>query len=276
LGTAGEFVGQNPSEEAPITYYLKDRSLIGDVYIEILNKDGKLLNKIPATKRKGINRVTWAMRMKPPKVATAVRMAYAGFIGPMYPEGTYTVKLVKGDKVYTNKLVLAVDPKCIHSKEDRALQYETSMKLYNLQEELAYLSELIKRAGKEAAAIADSVKKDDLKNYLKEFSGKLSDLSKTLIASKEGTGITGEEKLREKLSALYGGVVGYPGRPTDSQLERVKGLEDEFNKATGTKDKIISDYLEKINLQLSESGMKKLVLYPKEQFIIDRDKEKGV
>ena len=276
MGTAGEFLGQNPSEEAPITYYLKDRALIGDVYIEIYDKDGKLLNKIAASKMKGINRVTWAMRMKPPKVATAVRITYGGFIGPMYPEGTYTVKLIKGDKTYTDKLVLSVDPKCIHSKEDRALQYKTSMKLYNLQEELAYLSEIIKRAGGQAAALADSVKKDDLKNSLKEFSGKLKDLSKTIIASKEGTGITGEEKLREKLSELYGGVVQYPGRPTDSQIERVKGLEDEFNKAIDTKDKIISDYLEKINFQLSAAGMKKLELYSRDQFVIDRDKEKGV
>jgi photosystem II stability/assembly factor-like uncharacterized protein len=274
--TAGEFIGQNPSEEAAITYYLKDRALVGDVYIEIYDKGGKLLNKIPATKRKGINQVTWSMRMKPPKVATAVRLAYGGLTGPMYPEGTYTVKLVKGDKVFTEKLVLAVDPKCIHSKEDRALQNETAMKLYNLQEELAYLSELIKRAGKEATAAADSVKKDDGKNNLKEFAGKLNDLSITLIASKEGTGITGEEKLREKLSALYGGVVGYPGRPTDSQLERVKGLEDEFKKAVDAKDKIINNYLEKINLQLTSSAMKKLELYSREQFVIDRDKEKGV
>jgi photosystem II stability/assembly factor-like uncharacterized protein len=275
-GTAGEFTGLNPSEEAVITYYLKDRAVTGDVYIEVYDKDGKLLNKIAASKRKGINIITWPMRMKPPKVATAVRLTYGGLTGPMYPEGTYTVKLVKGDKVFTEKLVLAVDPKCVHSKEDRALQQETGMKLYNLQEELAFLSELIKRAGKDASAISDSVKKDDIKNNLKEFSGKLTDLSKTLIASKEGTGITGEEKLREKLSELYGSVIGYPGRPTDSQIERVNGLADEFKKANDSKDKIMTEYFDKINSQLTASGMKKIELYSKEQFVIDRDKEKGV
>ncbi len=274
--TAGEFIGQNPSEEAAITYYLKDRALVGDVYVEILDKDGKLLNKIAATKRKGINRVTWPMRMKPPKVATAVRLTYGGLTGPMYPEGSYTVKLVKGDKSYTEKLVLAIDPKCVHSKEDRALQYETAMKLYNLQEELAYLNELIIRAEKQAKTTADSVKSQDLKKELNEFSVKLTELSKTLVASKEGTGITGEEKLREKLSDLYGGVIGFPGRPTDSQLERVKGLDDEFKKAIDEKDKVMNSYLEKINVQLTASGMKKLELYSKEQFVIDRDKEKGV
>ena len=150
------------------------------------------------------------------------------------------------------------------------------MKLYNMQEDLAYLSEVINRINKATLILADSVKQEDLKKQLKEFSAKLIELSRTIIASKEGTGITGEEKLREKLSELYYSVVNFPGRPTDSQLQRVKGLEDDFNKANITKNKIFSDYLEKINSQLTINGLKKFELYSKEQFIIDRDKEKGI
>ena len=276
FGNAGEFIGQNPVEEAAITYYIKDRMLIGDVNIEIYDKDGKLLSKIPGTKRKGINRVTWPMRMKPPKVATAVRITYGGLFGPQYPEGTYTVKLIKGDKVFTQKMNIAVDPACIHSKEDRTLQFNSSLKLYNMQEDLAYLSEVINRINKDALALADAIKQDDLNKQLKEFSNKLTELSKTIIASKEGTGITGEEKIREKLSQLYSSIINFPGRPTDSQLQRVKGLEDEFNKAVITKDKIFTDYLGKINSKLTLSGSKKLEIYSKEQFATDRDKEKGI
>ncbi|MDR3665872.1 MAG: hypothetical protein P4L35_03405 [Ignavibacteriaceae bacterium] len=276
FGTAGEFIGQNPIEEAVITYYLKERTLIGDVNIEIYNKEGKLLSRIPGTKRKGINRITWPMRMKPPRVATAVRITYGGFTGPLYPEGTYTVKLIKGDKVFTQKMDIDIDPSCIHSKEDRDLQYNTSIKLYNMQEDLAYLSEVINRINKTAIVYSDTVKNSDLRYQLKEFSSKLTELSKTIIASKEGTGITGEEKLREKLSQLYSSIIIFPGRPTDSQLQRVKGLEDDFNKANISKDNIFKSYLDKINSQLPQSGMKKLELYSKEQFAIDRDKEKGI
>jgi UDP-N-acetylglucosamine enolpyruvyl transferase len=124
--------------------------------------------------------------------------------------------------------------------------------------------------------MADNVKKEDLIKMLKEFSVKLTELSMTIIASKEGTGITGEEKLREKLSMLYSSIVNFPGRPTDSQLQMITGLEDDFNKANITKDKIFTDYLEKINSQLTLSGLKKLELYSEEQFVIDRDKEKGI
>jgi photosystem II stability/assembly factor-like uncharacterized protein len=276
FGTAGEFIGQNPTDEAVITYYLKDRMLIGDVNIEIYDADGKLLSKIPGTKRKGINKTTWPMRMKPPKVATAVRIAYGGFTGPLYPEGNYTVKLIKGDKVFTQKMDIAVDPACIHSKEDRAIQYNTSMKLYNMQEDLAYLSEVINRLNKSTHNYADTIKKEDVHKLLVEFTNKLTELSKTIIASKEGTGLTGEEKLREKLSQLYSSIVNFPGRPTDSQLQRVKGLEDEFSNANNSKDEIFRNYLDKINLQLPQYGLKKLAPYSKEQFAIDRDKEKGI
>jgi hypothetical protein len=214
--------------------------------------------------------------MKAPKVATAVRITYGGLFGPLYPEGTYTVKLVKGDKVFTQKMNIAIDPACIHSKEERTIQYNTSMKLYNMQEDLAYLSEVIKRINKAVMVLADTIKGEDLRKELKEFSIKLTDLSKTIIASKEGAGITGEEKLREKLSLLYYSIINFPGRPTDSQLQRVKGLEDDLNKANAAKDKIFTDYLGKINSKLTLFGTQKLELYTKEQFIIDRDKEKGI
>jgi hypothetical protein len=64
----GDFVGSNPPESATITYYLKERHVFGDMKIEIYNAEGKLMNTLPAGKRKGLNRVQWYMRQKPPKV----------------------------------------------------------------------------------------------------------------------------------------------------------------------------------------------------------------
>ena len=61
-----------------------------------------------------------------------------------------------------------------------------------MQEDLAYLSEVIKRINKDALASVEKVKSEDLIKQLKEFSSKLNELSVTIIASKEGTGITGE------------------------------------------------------------------------------------
>jgi hypothetical protein len=45
-----------------------------------------------------------------------------------------------------------------------------------------------------------------------------------LVASKEGEGISGEEKLREEIGTLYGNVNGYEGKPTESQRQRAAVL----------------------------------------------------
>jgi hypothetical protein len=52
-----------------------------------------------------------------------------------------------------------------------------------------------------------------------------------MVPVKEGTAITGEEKIRDKISGLYSGVVFYDGRPTESQLEFVKTLRFEIDQA---------------------------------------------
>ena len=67
LGSA-VFVGDNPTNGAVITYYQKSRHLFGKLKIEILDASGKVIDELPASKRRGLNRVVWAMRMKPPRV----------------------------------------------------------------------------------------------------------------------------------------------------------------------------------------------------------------
>ncbi len=51
-----------------ITYYQRARHLFGKLKLEVLDAKGKLIDTLPASKRRGINRVTWSMRVKPPRV----------------------------------------------------------------------------------------------------------------------------------------------------------------------------------------------------------------
>ena len=53
-------------------------------------------------------------------------------------------------------------------------------------------------------------------------------LRKKIVATKEGGAITGEERLREYLDDLYGNVVFYEGRPSQTQLERTDALAREL------------------------------------------------
>lgn len=266
----GSFSGPNVTEDAVITYYLKERAVTGDVRIDIFDQSGNLLKSIPGTKRKGINKVTWDMRHKPPKVAKGVKPDNSGFFAPFVPEGVYIMKLVKGDKIIESTLDLKIHPEMPHSKEDIALQYETGMKLYKMQENLAYIVENITKVQNETASM---IKEDKVNNSTgKLLIDKLEELRVTLVATKEGR-ITGEEQLRERLGDLYTAICFYNGKPTDSQLERVNGLETELKDAETKAENIYKEYLSKVNIELKGKGAKEIILMTRDEF--DKSEKKS-
>jgi len=204
-----EFTGSNPREVARIVYYLKERHMIGDFNVEIYDPAGKLISSMPAGTRRGINRVDWAMRLKPPRVPPSGELTGI-LMGPMAPEGVYQVKLVKDGQTYTSKLEVVADPLLPHSAADRQLQHDTLMRVYNAIERLADLdAEVVKRKDAEK----DPARKD-----------KLDALHKRLVATRPGM-FTGEMQLREELGQLYGEISRYGGRPTRTQIDRAATLD---------------------------------------------------
>ncbi|MGZ4811063.1 MAG: VPS10 domain-containing protein, partial [Thermoanaerobaculia bacterium] len=75
------FVGPNPPNEATITYYQRKRHIFGDMTVEVLDASGKVVSTIPTSKRRGLSRITWPMRLKPPQVPVAASAVGAN-IGP--------------------------------------------------------------------------------------------------------------------------------------------------------------------------------------------------
>src|SRR5262249_4525130 len=55
------FTGPNPPGGATVTYYQRARHLFGPLKLEVLDASGKLVDTIPASKRRGINRAVWTM-----------------------------------------------------------------------------------------------------------------------------------------------------------------------------------------------------------------------
>src|SRR5437660_1582640 len=87
------FVGDNPPDAAVINYYQRGRHLFGKLKLEVLDSLGRVIDELPASKRPGLNRVTWTMREKPPRVPPAAQIAFAGTRGPRLVPGVYTVRL---------------------------------------------------------------------------------------------------------------------------------------------------------------------------------------
>ena len=261
-----DFIGQNPTENATITYYLKDRHVIGDLKLEVYNAEGKLMATLPAGKRRGINRVTWVTRQKPPKVPPSPNLGGPALVGLMVPEGVYTVKLIKDKDTFTGQIKVIADPKSPHSAADRALQQQTILKLYQMQERMAFVDAVVTDArdqAKERAKKLDS--KDEVAKDLEAFADKLDGLHKTLVATKEGP-ITGEEQLLERIVDVYGWVSLFGGRPTESQIARIPVLEREIDGKNAEFDAIIGKELSGINAKLASKKLDPIKVLTKEEY----------
>jgi hypothetical protein len=224
----GEFLGETPAEVATITYYLKRRHMFGELKLEIYDAQNSLISTIPGGKRRGVNRVDWAMRIAAPKTAPGASLVpnLYSLMGPRVPAGTYTVKMIKGKETFTSTITLQHDPRSTHGADDRALQRKTVMKLYAMVERLATLIENIIASRDKARAAGNAALADAMEAQ-----------RVALVSSKQGEGISGEEKLREELGTLYGNVNMHEGRPTESQLTRMAVFEPQLDAAVATFEK---------------------------------------
>ena len=224
-----EFVGPNPPEAAVITYWLKKRHLFGDLKAEIYDREGTLVSTIPGTKRVGLNRIAWPMRLDPPKVPRATSLIPV-FQGPRVAEGVYTVKLVKGKDTFEGTVTLVAEPRSPHSAEERALQQETAMALYRDLADLTFLVDRVESVAAQAEQRSEAAG-GRLARELEDLAQALEALRGELVSTSEAGMLAGEERLREKLGGLYGSVNGYDGRPTNSQLEQLEVLERRIGEA---------------------------------------------
>ena len=207
----------------------EEAAIFGDLKIEIFDQDGKLVDTIASSKHRGLNRATWSMRLKAPTVPPAATALFQAAVGPRVLPGTYTVKLTKGDQVYTESLKVVLDPRATYTVEDRKAQFDLTMKLHKLLGHMTYAVDAIEGVRDSAKANAAKLpEKDPLRARLQQVSQESEELRSKIVATKEGGAITGEERIREHIGKVYGNVNGYEGRPTDYEVARADSLAHEL------------------------------------------------
>jgi hypothetical protein len=273
-GGAAAFVGDDAATGAVITYYQKTRHLFGKLKIQIVDPQGTVVDELPASTRRGLNRVVWTMHLRPPHVPPAVQLAQAGTQGPRALPGTYTVRLEKNGKSYETKITVGLDPRVKWSVADRQAQFDAAMKvdaLFNdetiLFEQIARLREQVVEAGKEPA-VAEAIRRQ-----LSMFDGKLDGLRKQIVATTEGGAITGEERLREHTDQLYAAIMSWDGPPSSYALENAVALRNQLNDLNADFSKLTTTELPAINKALQGKGGHALSVPPATAF--DDDDEHG-
>jgi len=220
----GNFVGASQPDGAFISYYQKRRHVYGRMKLEVFNDKGQLVDTLPASSRRGITRVLWSMRLKPPKVPPAATIAGEATVGPRVVPGAYTVKLTRGSDVYTTQLVVTLDARAKFTIDDRRQEFTAATRVSKLFEDLTFDVDRINGVREQLAFKAAGLGQDPLAKQLLALSDKADSIRKKIVATKEGGAITGEERIREKTSQLYGAIVFYEGKPADYYITRIDSL----------------------------------------------------
>src|SRR5881394_465953 len=257
------FIGDNPPDAAVINYYQRERHLFGKLKLEVLDSSGRVIDELPASKRPGLNRVTWAMRAKPPHVPPAAQIAAAGIRGPRLVPGMYTVRLTKAGKVSDTKLTIGLDRRAKFSEADRKAQFDAAMKVHALfGEETALMDRILalrKTLAQNGAALPEG---DPLRKNVSDFDGKVDGVRKKIVATTEGGAITGEERLREHTDQLYGAILSYEGKPGDYAIAYIDTLKRELADVTKEFEQLLAQDLPPLNESLKAKGQQPITPSP--------------
>jgi photosystem II stability/assembly factor-like uncharacterized protein len=214
----------------PVQYYLKDRP--NSITMEVYDKDGKLVQKLSPTNRRGYNRVFWNLRGIPPKVAKGGNTReIGGAIAPQVLPGDYIIKTKLNGKEYTQTVTLVHDAtNKDFTLQDRELQYNTGMELRGMHERLAKLVDSILATQDFLKKNIDSTQNVKTKKLLQEYWDQLETLRLTLVPPViKGTGDL--IRLRNEITDVYVAVCTQEAKPGNLQLQRVQILKAEIEKA---------------------------------------------
>ncbi len=270
------FAGRSRPDDAQITYYQRGRHIFGDLKIEVLDPGGKVVDAVTGSKHRGLNRASWSMRIKPPAVPPAATALFEAAVGPRMLPGTYTVKMTKGDRSYTERLVVVLDPRAKFSLEDRKAQFDLTMKVYKVIEHMTYsvnAIEGVRNAANERGAKLPE--KNPLRAQLQQLAAKCEELRSKIVATKEGGAITGEERIRELLGQLYGAVNNYEGRPTEYQAARADSLAHELEDVVTDFQKLTQKELPSINAGLKKNKLESISALAESDWQKKREAESG-
>lgn len=219
FGTETQFVGRNPLRGAQIKYLLPKRHTFGKMTLEIQDMEGNMIVSLGPGKSKGINIVNWNFTIRQPKVAKGKTFSFGGFTSPKVKAGTYKAVLTKGKETFEHTFEVIYDKRSGLSSEDRELKYETTMKMYDMTQELAYLVY-------ELDAILD-VSKDK-----KKLVTALNTLKETLVITTGDNYVSSAEpQLREKMADLYSKIASSYDKPSNAEFDNLSVIEERFNKA---------------------------------------------
>jgi uncharacterized Ntn-hydrolase superfamily protein len=107
---------------------------------------------------------------------------------------------------------------------------------------------------------------DPLRKRLQDLAIRADEIRKKIVATKEGGAVTGEERIREKTTALYGAFIGYEGRPADYQVARIDSLRHELDDVVKEFDAFVAKDVKEVNVSLAKKKLEIIQALTREEW----------
>lgn len=263
------FNGQNPPYGALVSYYLRQRpDDKTKVRIQILDERGKVVSEIEnVAKERGLNRVNWNLRYGGPTVRRPPSDEEVQFTGgargPQVLPGTYTVKLLVGDKSYEKKVDVRLDPTVSVPESDLRETLEMMMRLRDMQtatnnalhtlDSLKSQIEFVERTVRDRLGASNVPK--DLADAIAAQKKRVEELSDKLAQPENaGLGLPGGVQLSDRIGALFFTLDSTDAAPTPAAREFYADLQKEFDAKIGEVNRFLSDSVPQLNDALRKTG----------------------
>ena len=229
-GTAqsNQFVGDNPTRNAQLRYFLPKRHTFGKMTAEIVDLKGNQVCKLEAGKLKGINTIDWGFNATAPKVAKGRSLSFAG--APAVAAGKYKLRINKGSDVFEQEIEVRYDPASSFTLSERTEQQRVTGELFSFIQDLAYF--VYKVDQWDTCLAVYQLQNGASNKTLTRLNGELDALREKMVIT-TGDNYVGaaEPRLREKLNDIYGTISSYSGAPSVTQLENIASLKSDFEAA---------------------------------------------
>jgi photosystem II stability/assembly factor-like uncharacterized protein len=239
---AGQYFAPNPEFGGVVTYYLKD-SIPGGVEIDIMDAAGASVRGLHGPGTRGLNRLTWDLRMEPPVKEERESPGVGGFGGaPSGPEvlpGKYKIALkAPGSAPASGEITVEGDPRTPFDDADRRTRQTSLLALYDLERALGAARSSARTLTAQLAAIRRDLAPVGAGRRGGPGNETSAALDKVAAAVSQVQGDA--ERQLNGASQLARAVEGYSGVPTEDQR---RGVDWAYEDATAA-IKILNRLLE--------------------------------
>jgi photosystem II stability/assembly factor-like uncharacterized protein len=242
---AGQYFAPNPDFGAVLVYYLREGAT-GDATISIHDASGAAVRTLQGPARRGLNRVSWDLRMDPP-IAGGDRESPPGAggfggspTGPTVLPGTYDVSIKTSGRTLAGKVTVDADPRVTFSDADRQTRQSALSDLYQLQKTLASA----RKAARMLAAQTDA-----MKNEVAAPAASLDALADHLAQIQAELG-----RQANSASGLSRSIEGYSGVPTADQHREIDWLFEDTTGGITALNRVIQTEAPAVQTELMKQG----------------------